>query len=143
MDWKANDEDGQVLARIAEMLVALSVLAECACGRSLPIRCLILWILRQAEAVACDFVIGEALAVGVAAPHQPASMAGGDSVADLMRLAACFRALALAMRKLPRPAHCFGRRPARRYIMLRQLALFVLAMSGALTVAAPRPFDTS
>ncbi|HTV68802.1 MAG TPA: hypothetical protein VMF90_09725 [Rhizobiaceae bacterium] len=142
MTWKAED-DGQTLASIARMLVALAVLAERACGRSLPIRCLILWILRQAEAVARDFVIGEALAVGVAAPHQPAPMPGGDSVADLLRLAVCFRALALALRKLPRPAHRFRRRSARRYTMLRQLALFVLAMSGALTVAAPRPFDTS
>jgi hypothetical protein len=143
MDWKANDEDGQALASIARMLVALAVLAERACGRSLPIRCLILWILRQAEAVARDFVIGEALAVGVAAPHQPAPMPGVDSVADLVRLAACFRALALAVRKLSTMPHRFAGRSARRYIMLRQLALFVLAMSGALTVAAPRPVDTS
>ncbi|HTV70040.1 MAG TPA: hypothetical protein VMF90_16035 [Rhizobiaceae bacterium] len=142
MDWKAED-DGQALANIARVLVALAVLAERACGRSLPTRCLILWILRQAEAVARDFVIGEALAVGVAAPHQPAPMPGGDSVADLVRLASCFRALALAVRKQSTMPHCFGRRPARRYIMLRQLALFLLAMSGALTVAAPRPFDTS
>ncbi|HTV71612.1 MAG TPA: hypothetical protein VMF90_24030 [Rhizobiaceae bacterium] len=142
MDWEAND-DGQTLARIARMLVALAVLAERACGRSLPIRCLILWILRQAEAVARDFVIGEALAVGVAAPYQPAPMPSGDSVADLVRLAACFRALALAMRKLPRPAHRFASRSARRCTMLRQLALFVLAMSSVPPLAAPRPFDTS
>ncbi|HTV71816.1 MAG TPA: hypothetical protein VMF90_25065 [Rhizobiaceae bacterium] len=141
MDWEANDEDGQALASIARVLVALAVLAERACGRSLPTRCLILWILRQAEAVARDFVIGEALAVG--AMTDLAAPPAEDSVADLMRLATCFRALALAMRKLPRPVRRFAGRQARRYTMLRQLALFVLAMSGALTVAAPRPVDTS
>jgi hypothetical protein len=141
MDWKANDEDGQALASIAGMLVALAVLAERACGRSLPIRCLILWILRPAEAVARDFVIGEAQAVGVAAPHQPAPMPGVDSIAELMRLAACFRALALAMRKLSTMPRRFAGRSARRFTML--LALLVPGMSSVPTLAAPRPFDTS
>ena len=142
MDWKAEDDDRQA-TRIAQMLVALAVLADCACGRSRPLRCLILWILRPAEACARNFVIGEALAAGGAVTDLPAPMPAGDSVADLMRLAACFRALALAMRKLPGQARRFARWSTRRSTVLRLLAGLVLGMWRGPAAAAPRPVDTS
>ena len=48
--------DDRTLGRIVATLVALAVLAERAAGRSYPVRCLVLFILRQAESVAGSFV---------------------------------------------------------------------------------------
>ena len=92
---------------LVQMLVALAFLADCACSRSRPLRRLILWILTPAEAFARNFVIGEAQAAG-AITVLPAPMSAGDSVADAMRLAACFRALALAVQQLPMPPARFA-----------------------------------
>lgn len=55
MDMAGRDD--RTLSRIAAMLMALAVLAEHAGSRSLPVRWLVLCILRRAEAVAHAFVV--------------------------------------------------------------------------------------
>ncbi|TYR31903.1 hypothetical protein FY036_12450 [Mesorhizobium microcysteis] len=96
MDWNdALEEELEALGRIVALLCALAVLAERAAGRSPLVRSLVLWLLRRAEAVARDFVEGDA-PFG-AMPVVPA----GTGPADAMRLAASLRALA---RQLDREA---------------------------------------
>ena len=88
MDWKrAIEEERAALGRIVALLFALADLAELAAGRSAFVRSLVLWILRQAETVARDFVAGSA-----DAPTMPVLPAEG--LADALRLAASLRALA-------------------------------------------------
>lgn len=98
MDWKlAMEEERAALKRLVALLFALADLAEIACGRSRPVRRFVIWILRQAEIVARDYIIGD-----VDAP--PALMPVGmvrDDPADAMRLARDFRELA---RELDRQA---------------------------------------
>ena len=87
--------DDRTLGRIVATLVALAVLAERAAGRSYPVRCLVLFILRQAESVAGSFV-AEAMQTFrpgglVRIPPIP------NSPADATGLAMRFRALAAAL----------------------------------------------
>jgi hypothetical protein len=96
MDWNdALEEEREALGRIVALLCALAVLAERAAGRSPLVRSLVLWLLRRAEAVARDFVEGDAPCEAM--PVVPA----GTGPADAMRLAASLRALA---RQLDRQA---------------------------------------
>lgn len=141
MGMHAAIGDDRTLRRIAELLVALAVLAERGCGRSFALRCLILWLLRPAEACARNFVIGEAPRGAFAG--LPAPISAGGSFAGLMRLAACFRALALAVRTLSRQPHGPARRRTRLRIVLRHLARLVPGEAGGLAIAALRPLDTS
>ena len=109
--------DNRTLRRIVTTLVALAVLAEQAAGRSYPVRCLVLFILRQAESVAGSFVAGAMttprLAVYVRIPPIP------NSPADATGLAMRFRALAAALGALLLLARRFAglntSRVARRY----------------------------
>ena len=109
--------DDRTLRRIVTTLVALAVLAERAAGRSYPVRCLVLFILRQAESVAGSFV-AEAMQT-----FRPAGLVrippipnGPD---DATGLAMRFRALAAALGALLQLARRFAglntRRAARRY----------------------------
>jgi hypothetical protein len=102
MDWNgAMEEDRQVLKRIVALLFSFASLAECASTRHYLLRASVLWVLRFAEAIAQDFVMDTALENG--ASLTPAvldlpALGGGDSSADAMRLAQCFRALAVLLR---------------------------------------------
>jgi hypothetical protein len=60
-----------MLLKIAALLVSLSLVAERAAGRSLPVRFLILLILRRAEAVATAFVVLETEAAGATGDDFP------------------------------------------------------------------------
>ncbi|MDQ6434352.1 hypothetical protein RB623_09855 [Mesorhizobium sp. LHD-90] len=86
--------EGQALRRIAVMLIALAGLAERVAGRPRPLRGLVIWLLRPAEAVAREFVIE---ALRGARPEPMAFRQGGDSADEAMRLASCLRALASAL----------------------------------------------
>ncbi len=98
MDWKlAMKEERAALKRIVALLFALANLAESASRRSQRIRRFVIWVLRQAEAVARDFIIGEPEMPTALMPVRPAD----DSPAEAMRLAQCFRDLA---RELDRQA---------------------------------------
>ena len=96
MDWEIESKR-QGLKRIVALLFALADLADRAAGRSLPVRALVLWILRPAANLALSIVIREAQRPG--APTPPASISGpaGNGLADARRLAACFRILALTL----------------------------------------------
>ncbi|TYR35161.1 hypothetical protein FY036_02490 [Mesorhizobium microcysteis] len=96
MDWnEALEEEREALGRIVALLCALAVLAERAAGRSPLVRSLVVWLLRQAEAVARDFVYGDT-------PFEVMPVVpSGTGPADAMRLAASLRALA---RQLDRQA---------------------------------------
>ena len=91
MDWKlAMKEERAALKRIVALLFALADLAQSSRSRSTLVRRFVIWVLRQAETVARDFVIGAAEAQSSLMPASPAS----DSPAEAMRLAQSFRDLA-------------------------------------------------
>jgi hypothetical protein len=89
------------LERIAALLLSLAVLAERAASRSAPVRFIVLWILRRAEAVAADFVAGtetyEALLDDqwTIAPDR-----SGHTPADALALALSLRLLALGVQAM-------------------------------------------
>lgn len=94
------EEERKALRQIMTLLLALADLAECACGRSRPVRWLVLLILGPGETVARDCLAG---LTGVPAsfrlPPMPAHPDQG--IAEAMRLASVFRALAAALAALP------------------------------------------
>jgi hypothetical protein len=91
MDWKlAMREERAALMRIVALLFSLADLAESASRRCRPVRRFVLWLLRPAESLARDFVIGEQDAPPVSMPVSPA----GDDPADAVHLAENFRDLA-------------------------------------------------
>jgi len=122
------------LGRIAALLLSLASLAECAAGRSAPVRFIVLWLLRQAETVAADFVAGTepnaALRehqVGISPDH------AGYTTADALALALSLRLLALGVQAMAAEAH---RLPdeARISGCVEHLSRIVLALK---TVAPP------
>lgn len=101
--------DRDVLKRIVALLFALAALADRAAAASRTVRCEVLSILRQAEAVARLSVIGTAHGLGAPPPacleHRAAMGAShfadnGDEPADAARLALRLRALAFALSSL-------------------------------------------
>ena len=95
MDW-AMEDHRQALRRIAVVLIALAGLAERMAGSPLPVRRLLLWILRRAEAVAAEFVTAELRMTGALAKPMALQQAG-DRSNGAMALASGFRALATAL----------------------------------------------
>ena len=95
MDW-AMEDHRQALRRIAVVLIALAGLAERMVGSPLPVRRLLLWILRRAEAVAAEFVTAELRMTGALAKPMALQQAG-DRSNEAMALASGFRALATAL----------------------------------------------
>lgn len=101
MDVDVARGDRRTLRRIMTLLGALAVLAERAGARSWPVRCLVLCILRRAEAVATGFV---ADATGLPpSALEPMPRVRNDAV-EALRLAVYFRALAAALAALLRPS---------------------------------------
>lgn len=113
MDWRAAvEQERAALMRLAALLHALASLAERAAGRSAWLRGVVLWLLRPAEAVACQFVadlvapdqfLTAQFAPGQVAhnefaPHHfhehAATSQAGNRPEDALRLAASLRALA-------------------------------------------------
>ena len=93
MDVQAARGEERAIRRIMALLVALAVLAERVAVRSCPVRCLVLWVLRRAEAVAAQFVFE---ATGRPLAGMPVLKIPNDP-ADAIRLAARFHALAAAL----------------------------------------------
>jgi len=91
-------EDRKHLRRIAALLCALAGLAEQAAGRSRAVCCLVLWLIRPAEAVARDFV--DQIAPGAGWPPAPRPLQPGDGAAEALRLAHSLRALAATLAAL-------------------------------------------
>lgn len=92
MDWRTERD---ILKRIVRRYLSLAVLADCAFGRSLPVRFLILWVLRRAEGLALDRI------ASFASFRHYCSLAerSGDSRAEARRLARLFREAARCVRK--------------------------------------------
>ena len=101
-------ENPQALRRIASLLLALAVLAEAAAGRSRPVRSLVLWLLRTAEAAVRAFAAEAALPL-LTLNRRPALQLG-DGPDAAAELAATLRALAAALHALSRQALCFTQR---------------------------------
>lgn len=100
VDWKlAIDEERVALMRIVALLFALADLAESASRRCRPVRSFVLWLLRPAESLASDFVVG----ARPPAALMPIGPAGGDP-ADALRLAENFRDLACELERQARVA---------------------------------------
>ncbi len=134
----AAGRDFRTLSRIAATLVALAALAERAGSCSLPVRWLVLCILRRAETVAHAFV-AEATAVTWPCLEEPLEIQNGP--VDAAWLAWRFRVLAAALGALLRLAS----RPDRWNTVMdcapRRLApRHVLMTCGGWT---RRPYDTS
>ena len=91
--------ESNALKRLMAILFALADLADCAAGRSWPVRCLVLSILGLAEQAAHAFVTGSAdtrhFRSAPSASAMPAPR--GNSPIDAMQLALSFRMLALAV----------------------------------------------
>jgi hypothetical protein len=92
MDRAERKNEQETLKAIAAVLLKLAVLAEFLCVLPLWIRVPVLALLRPAEAVARAFAIEQA---GGALALPPAAVGDADGSAEALRLARCFRALAL------------------------------------------------
>jgi hypothetical protein len=101
-DWTARIEtDRNVLERIAAILLALAVLAERAAGASRPVRCHVLWALRQADDVARAFVAGPPCdGSGDQWPPAATPVRCGFDPADTEYLAASLRMLAFVVQAM-------------------------------------------
>jgi len=89
--------NGGTLQRIVALLLSLALVAQRAAGRSLPVRFLLLLILRRAEAVATSFVVREIEAAGASDDDFPwldDIAESGSSPLDAAFLALRFRLLA-------------------------------------------------
>ena len=91
--------ESNALKRLMAILFALADLADCAAGRSWPVRCLVLSILGLAEQAAHAFVTGSADTTHVRSTPSASAMPTprGSSPIDAMQLALSFRMLALAV----------------------------------------------
>ena len=85
-----RDKTDHALMRIVALLLALASLAERAAGMPQPVRSAALWFLRPAQALAWEFVTGQA---HPEIPHTHRR----DERAEAMRLAVSFRALACSL----------------------------------------------
>jgi hypothetical protein len=96
MDWKLTIEtERTVLKRILALFLSLAILADRTCGRALPVRCLVLWMLRPAEALA----LREIFEAGQMSLYGSLAQSRCGSLAEARRLARCFRAAARAVQK--------------------------------------------
>ena len=133
MDWKrAMEEERAALKRIVALLFALAGLADLACGRSRAVRGFVLWLLRQAEIVAQDFV-------GGVSDTPPASMQlgpAGSSRTEAMRLAASFRALARQLDRQARLSIHGADRAGTHSIALERIHAAVCLLNTLSTLAA-------
>ena len=101
--------DDRTLRRIMALLIALAALAERTADRSYPVRCLVLWIMRRAEAAARDFVASVTGAPPAAFAVIPQLHSGP---ADAIHIAARLKALAAALGALLSVTCRLDRRPA-------------------------------
>ena len=87
----------EVLERVVAILLALADLAERAAGAPHPVRCVVLWILQRAEAVAQEFVAGSTIAARWTTSAEATTVRHGFDAVDAIDLALSFRMLALAL----------------------------------------------
>ncbi len=90
----AKRDDHMLLIRMIAILISMAGLAEGSIGAPHFVRRVILHFLRQAEAVARDFLAGETRSRNMRSLPTPFDGSGPE---DALRLASCFRAIALAL----------------------------------------------
>lgn len=101
MTRKAQIGTGRnVIYRIAALLFALADLAERAAGAPRPVRCVVLWALWQADAVAREFVAQAGYLAGPPSSPDVMSVHCGCEPADAMNLATSLRMLALIVQAM-------------------------------------------
>ena len=137
MDGQAGRGGDRMLRRIIALLVSLAILAERAAERSLPVRWLVLWILRRAETVVEDFVFDE---TGMPPPALEGIVLAGNGPEDAFALAARFRALAAALVALLPPLCRFGRWHTPRGLAFGH---FAPRVGRCLSSWTREPYDTS
>jgi hypothetical protein len=93
MDGAEYQDEQETLKGIVSMLLKLAVLAELLCVVPSPLRAVLLWLLRPAEAVARAFA-EEETGRSLALPSAMVRGANGGSYLEALQLAYCFRALA-------------------------------------------------
>ena len=131
-----DGQDHKHFGRLAVLLLALADLAERAGSRCLPVRCLVLWILRRAETVALAYAVEAtgSLLLLAACPRT------GDTSDDAARLAKSLRALAAVFRALAHWARLT--QDAAQRGLRRLPSLCPIADPRRLRLA-PRTLDTS
>ena len=101
------ERDGQALLRLVALLFGFALLAERVAGQPAPVRRLVLAILRSAESVAREFVIGQ---TGAGDSTCPPGHFSSDA-AEATRLARSFRTLASSLDVLCSIVACTVRWP--------------------------------
>jgi hypothetical protein len=120
MDGGELEEEREILRGIVAMLLGLAALARLFCVLPLPLRDLLLPLLRHAEAVTRAFAAE--LAGGALALPPALTCEADDSRAEALRLARCFRALAAIIGFSVDSPDSFAARPAFRGGPDRRLA---------------------
>lgn len=136
------DENQKTLRRVVAVLLSLAGLAERAAGRSRAVCFLVVWLLRPGEAVAMDYLDGLAPGAARLAAPEPLRPGAAQSygIAEALRLAASFRALAAALSAFV--DDCLDAWPAAPGPAFVLTALSALAARGIRPVAVGR-FDSS
>ena len=102
MDWSVVEwQERAAVQRIAALLFALADLCDLASARSLPVRAFVLWLLRPAEFLARNYIMGEDEAAG--------TVPAGNTPEDAARLAQALHDLACALQL--QAACAFGETP--------------------------------
>lgn len=127
--------DDRTLRRIIALLVALAALAECAAGRSLPVRFLVLALLRRAEAVVRHHLLDATAWPGLDDDPAPCS-----SPADAALLSLRLRLLAAILGLLAKPARGVSAPKAGAHALPRSASCGRPALPCA---PLPRAHDTS
>ncbi|MDP3898765.1 MAG: hypothetical protein Q8Q62_19005 [Mesorhizobium sp.] len=117
-----------MLERIAALLLSLASLAEHVATRAAPIRLIVLWLLRQAERVAADFVATDPDAAFWEDWLPIAPDRSGYGPADALALALSFRLLALGVQAMAAAA---GRLPAEAAACMGRIRRIALGMTPA------------
>jgi hypothetical protein len=134
-------KDRQTVERIVALLFAFAALADRAGTRPLPIRVAVLWFLRVAEGVACDFIIELAHETGVDA-NVAVPPRAHDIADDAKRLARSFTALAELLTGIARrspPPLPLGRIGG----LINRLKRTFQTLADAPRMLEPAPPDTS
>ena len=147
-----RQDDEQALAGIIRMLLSLGQLAERASRAFYPVRLLVLWLLRPAEAVAYGLLCDMAQTVNgpAIAPYENRDNSSTGAIGLAMRFRALAAALDQARNRAPRLAREIRRATAlfaQHAAGAPRLARIILDILPARSTARParlnRPNDTS
>ena len=139
------DENQKALRRIVAVLLSLAGLLDRAAGRSRAVCLLVVWLLRPGEAIAWDYLDGLAPGAARLAAPEPLPPDAPESyygVAEALRLAASFRALAAALAAFVDACSAAWQAAPSSRLSAGLIALSALATRHTRTAAVGR-FDSS